>query len=318
MQNENKKKRSSRTKTDPTKGNDALKREKPTKTTKTTKSKNKKVSNKKTTDKKKTKSSSNTKYGKYSKITPPVNAEPIKISFLGGINEVGKNMTCYQYNKSMFIVDCGLAFPETDQLGVDFVIPDFTYVEKNADLIKGVVITHGHEDHIGALCYLLKKINVPVYATLLTAGLIKGKLAEHSIEHEVTINVIKAGDEITLGDFSVEFIKVNHSIPDAVALAIKCDSGVIVQTGDFKIDTSPIDGGIIDLSSDEKINDEFQFLFEDTENFEKLNQMTSKEKFDYFIEHYNIVNDYELIDKGGHVYQLFHITEEKQKDLGLG
>lgn len=248
MQNENKKKRSSRTKTDPTKGNDALKREKPTKTTKTTKSKNKKVSNKKTTDKKKTKSSSNTKYGKYSKITPPVNAEPIKISFLGGINEVGKNMTCYQYNKSMFIVDCGLAFPETDQLGVDFVIPDFTYVEKNADLIKGVVITHGHEDHIGALCYLLKKINVPVYATLLTAGLIKGKLAEHSIEHEVTINVIKAGDEITLGDFSVEFIKVNHSIPDAVALAIKCDSGVIVQTGDFKIDTSPIDGGIIDLS----------------------------------------------------------------------
>ena len=248
MQNENKKKRSSRTKTDPTKGNDALKREKPTKTTKTTKSKNKKVSNKKTTDKKKTKSSSNTKYGKYSKITPPVNAEPIKISFLGGINEVGKNMTCYQYNKSMFIVDCGLAFPETDQLGVDFVIPDFTYVEKNADLIKGVVITHGHEDHIGALCYLLKKINVPVYATLLTAGLIKGKLAEHSIEHEVTINVIKAGDEITLGDFRVEFIKVNHSIPDAVALAIKCDSGVIVQTGDFKIDTSPIDGGIIDLS----------------------------------------------------------------------
>lgn len=245
MQNENKKKRSSRTKTAPTKGNDALKREKPTKTTK---SKNKKVSNKKTTDKKKTKSSSNTKYGKYSKITPPVNAEPIKISFLGGINEVGKNMTCYQYNKSMFIVDCGLAFPETDQLGVDFVIPDFTYVEKNADLIKGVVITHGHEDHIGALCYLLKKINVPVYATLLTAGLIKGKLAEHSIEHEVTINVIKAGDEITLGDFRVEFIKVNHSIPDAVALAIKCDSGVIVQTGDFKIDTSPIDGGIIDLS----------------------------------------------------------------------
>ncbi len=253
MQNENKKKRSSRTKIDPTKGNDALKREKPTKTTK---SKNKKVSNKKTTDKKKTKSSSNTKYGKYSKITPPVNAEPIKISFLGGINEVGKNMTCYQYNKSMFIVDCGLSFPETDQLGVDFVIPDFTYVEKNADLIKGVVITHGHEDHIGALCYLLKKINVPVYATLLTAGLIKGKLAEHSIEHEVTINVIKAGDEITLGDFRVEFIKVNHSIPDAVALAIKCDSGVIVQTGDFKIDTSPIDGGIIDLSRFAKLGTE--------------------------------------------------------------
>ncbi len=247
MQNENKKKKSSKAKSAPVKGNDALKKEK---APKTTKSKSKKASTKKTTDKKKTKTTTGakTRYGKYSKITPPVNAEPIKISFLGGINEVGKNMTCYQYNKSMFIVDCGLAFPETDQLGVDFVIPDFTYVEKNADLIKGVVITHGHEDHIGALCYLLKKINVPVYATLLTAGLIKGKLAEHSIEHEVTINVVKAGDEITLGDFKIEFIKVNHSIPDAVALAIKCDSGVIVQTGDFKIDTSPIDGGIIDLS----------------------------------------------------------------------
>ena len=188
------------------------------------------------------------KYSKYSKIVPPVSAEPIRISFLGGINEVGKNMTCYEYGKSMLIVDCGLAFPESEQLGVDFVIPDFTYVERNIDKIKGILITHGHEDHIGALCYLLKKINVPVYATLLTAGLIKGKLEEHSLEHEVVINVIKAGDEIELGDFRVEFIKVNHSIPDAVALAIKTSSGTIVQTGDFKIDTSPIDGGIINLS----------------------------------------------------------------------
>ncbi len=203
---------------------------------------------KKATDKK-PKSQQKNKYAKYSKVVPPMRSDkPVKISFLGGINEVGKNMTCYEYNKSKLIVDCGLAFPESEQLGVDFVIPDFTFVEKNVDLIKGILITHGHEDHIGALCYLLKKINVPVYATLLTAGLIKGKLSEHSLDHDVTINIVKAGDEITLGDFRVEFIKVNHSIPDAVALAIKTASGTIIQTGDFKIDTCPIDGGIINLS----------------------------------------------------------------------
>ena len=235
--------------------NKSSKTEKKTKNTK-------KTTQKKTADTKKTKgnnqakkqtaskpaNTNKNKYSKYSKIVPPVSAEPIRISFLGGINEVGKNMTCYEYGKSMLIVDCGLAFPESEQLGVDFVIPDFTYVERNIDKIKGILITHGHEDHIGALCYLLKKINVPVYATLLTAGLIKGKLEEHSLEHEVVINVVKAGDEIELGDFRVEFIKVNHSIPDAVALAIKTSSGTIVQTGDFKIDTSPIDGGIINLS----------------------------------------------------------------------
>lgn len=250
MQNENKKKKTTSSKPKTNKSKDSVKKEKKTKTSSSTK---KSVENKKNkasgnNSKKKNTTPEKKQYGRYSKITPPVNKEPIKISFLGGINEVGKNMTCYEYRKSMFIVDCGLAFPETDQLGVDFVIPDFTFVERNADLIKGIVITHGHEDHIGALCYLLKKINVPVYATLLTAGLITGKLSEHSLEHEVKINVVKAGDEIQLGDFSVEFIKVNHSIPDAVALAIKCDSGTIVQTGDFKIDTSPIDGGIIDLS----------------------------------------------------------------------
>ncbi len=196
----------------------------------------------------KTSKANKKQFNKPSNYTSPVSNEPIKISFLGGINEVGKNMTCYEYRKSMIIVDCGLAFPESDQLGVDFVIPDFTYVERNVDNIKGVLITHGHEDHIGALCYLLKKINVPVYATLLTAGLIQGKLAEHKLDHEVKINIVKAGDVVCLGDFDVEFIKVNHSIPDAVALAIRCESGTVVQTGDFKIDTSPIDGDIINLT----------------------------------------------------------------------
>ncbi len=214
--------------------------------------KNKAVSNRTTKGNKKQNNkaanSNKKQFNKKSGYTTPVSNEPIKIAFLGGINEVGKNMTCYEYRKSMLIVDCGLAFPESDQLGVDFVIPDFTYVERNAESIKGVIITHGHEDHIGALCYLLKKVNIPVYATLLTAGLIQGKLTEHKLDHEVKINIVKAGDVVSLGDFDVEFIKVNHSIPDAVALAIRCESGIIVQTGDFKIDTSPIDGDIIDLS----------------------------------------------------------------------
>ncbi len=215
----------------------------------------------------------------YSKVTPPVNTTPVKISFLGGINEVGKNMTCYEYGKSMLIVDCGLAFPESDQLGVDFVIPDFTFVERNADKLKGILITHGHEDHIGALCYLLKKVNIPVYATLLTAGLIQGKLSEHKLEHEVVIHVVKAGDEINLGDFNVEFIKVNHSIPDAVALAIKCDAGIVVQTGDFKIDTSPIDGGIIDLSRFAELGNEGVLcLLSDSTNAEQPGYTQSESK----------------------------------------
>ncbi len=259
MQKENKKKQASfddsqAKKKNKSKSNKSEKNTKDTAKKEPKRTSPKNTSSKKQTDRKNNKSVTNkknpkkTSYAKYSKITPTLSNEPIKISFLGGINEVGKNMTCYEYRNSMIIVDCGLAFPESDQLGVDFVIPDFTYVERNIDKIKGVLITHGHEDHIGALCYLLKKFKIPVYATLLTAGLIRGKLTEHSLEKEVTINVVKAGDEVCLGDFNVEFIKVNHSIPDAVALAVKTDSGIVIQTGDFKIDTSPIDGGMIDLS----------------------------------------------------------------------
>lgn len=172
---------------------------------------------------------------------------PVRISFLGGLNEVGKNMTAYECQDDMIIVDCGLAFPDSDLPGVDLVIPDFTYVEKNIDKVKGIVITHGHEDHIGGLAYLLKNVNIPVYATRLTIGLIKGKLKEHGILNKCTLNEVKPGDTIELGGFKVEFIHVNHSIPDAVGLAITCKAGTIVQTGDFKIDTTPIDGDIIDL-----------------------------------------------------------------------
>ncbi|MBR3788684.1 MAG: ribonuclease J [Clostridia bacterium] len=225
------------------------------------------------------KTEQNKKSNRYGKIKPPVKANPIKISFLGGLNEVGKNMTVYEYEKSMLIVDCGLAFPESDQLGVDFVIPDFSFVERNADKIKGILITHGHEDHIGALCYLLKKINVPVYATLLTAGLIMGKLSEHKLDKTVDVKVINPGEEIYLGDFNVEFIHVNHSIPGAVALAIKCDAGTIIQTGDFKIDTTPIDGEIINLSRFAELGNEGVLcLLSDSTNAEQPGYTQSESK----------------------------------------
>lgn len=172
----------------------------------------------------------------------------VKIAFLGGLNEVGKNMTLYEYEGEMILVDCGLAFPEPEMLGVDLVIPDFAYVEKNKDKIKGIFITHGHEDHIGGLPYLLMNYNIPVYGTKLTIGLIKSKLEEHKILDKVKLNEIKPKGKVQLGAFEVEAIHVNHSIPDALALAISTPAGVILQTGDFKIDTTPIDGEVIDLS----------------------------------------------------------------------
>ncbi len=175
-------------------------------------------------------------------------AQPIRISFLGGINEVGKNMTVFEYENDMIIVDSGLAFPDEDMLGIDLVIPDFTYVKENADKLRGVVITHGHEDHIGSLAYLLRELNVPVYATRLTIGLIKGKLEEHHLLSSAKLYEISPGEHVTLGGFDVEFIHVNHSIPDAVGFAIKCGGGTVVHTGDFKIDATPIDGGMIDLA----------------------------------------------------------------------
>lgn len=173
---------------------------------------------------------------------------PIRISFLGGLNEVGKNMTLYECQGDMILVDCGLEFPDPEMLGVDIVIPDFSYAVANADKIKGIIITHGHEDHIGGLAYLLKEMNIPVYSTRLTIGLIEGKLLEHDLLSQANLNVVNPGDTVSLGCFDIEFIHVNHSIPDAVALAIKSPAGVIIQTGDFKIDTTPIDGGVIDMA----------------------------------------------------------------------
>ncbi len=176
------------------------------------------------------------------------NIKPLRITPLGGLGEIGKNITLYEYDEDMFLVDCGMSFPDEEMPGIDIVIPDFTYVVQNIDKIKGLVVTHGHEDHIGAIPYLFKECNIPVYGTALTLGLIEGKLREHKVLDSAKLNVIKPGDTVTLGKFSVEFIHVNHSIPDAVALAITTPLGTVVQTGDFKIDTTPIDGEVIDLA----------------------------------------------------------------------
>lgn len=171
----------------------------------------------------------------------------LKIIPLGGILEIGKNITVIEYENDIILVDCGLGFPEDDMLGVDLVIPDITYLEKNKEKIRGLVITHGHEDHIGGIPYLLKQINVPIYATKLTAGLITNKLEEHNLLRSTKLKEVRQGQTITLGCMKVEFIRITHSIPDACALAIHTPVGTIVHTGDFKIDYTPIDGEIIDL-----------------------------------------------------------------------
>lgn len=177
----------------------------------------------------------------------PSNASPVKIIPLGGLEQIGMNITAFETEESIFILDCGLGFPEDDMLGIDLVIPDTTYLQENSGRIKGFVITHGHEDHIGALPYILKKINVPVYATRLTMGIIENKLEEHGLLESVTRKVISFGQTITLGDFHVEFIRTNHSIVDAAALAIYTPQGIVVHTGDFKVDYTPIYGDAIDL-----------------------------------------------------------------------
>lgn len=176
------------------------------------------------------------------------NVKPLNIIPLGGLDEIGKNITLYQYGDDMFLVDCGMAFPDEETPGIDIVIPDFTFLIKNKDKIKGLVLTHGHEDHIGAIPYLLKNFKLDIYGTRLTLGLVEGKLKEHNLYDPSILHNVKPGDVVKLGAFSVEFIHVNHSIPDAVGFAITCPAGTVVQTGDFKIDTTPIDDQVIDIA----------------------------------------------------------------------
>lgn len=171
----------------------------------------------------------------------------LKIIALGGLDEIGKNITVFEYEDEIVLVDCGLEFPEDDMLGVDLVIPDVTYLIKNKDKIKGLVITHGHEDHIGAIPYVLKQINMPIYATRLTVKLIEHKLEEHHIRNQVKVNVVNQGETVNFGKMQVEFIRSSHSIPDAVMLAIHTPVGTVIHTGDFKVDYTPIDGQEMDL-----------------------------------------------------------------------
>ena len=171
----------------------------------------------------------------------------LKIIPLGGLEKIGMNITAFEYEDSIIVVDCGLSFPEDDMLGIDLVIPDISYLKSNADKVKGFVITHGHEDHIGALPYVLKEINLPIYTTKLTMGIIEKKLTEHNLLRSTKRKVVRHGQSINLGKFRIEFIKTNHSIQDASALAIYSPAGIVVHTGDFKVDYTPVFGDAIDL-----------------------------------------------------------------------
>ena len=208
------------------------------------------------------------------KIEPKGNSifakSKLKIIPLGGLHEVGKNITAFEYENEIIIVDCGISFPEDDMLGIDLVIPDITYIERNQDKLKGMVITHGHEDHIGSIPYFLKKVNTPIYATKLTCGLIRNKLEEHKLVNSTKLIQVNQGETITLGKFRVEFIQSSHSIPDSVMLAIYTPVGTILHTGDFKIDYTPIDGKIMDLGRIAEIgNQGVLALMSDSTNAER-------------------------------------------------
>ncbi len=172
----------------------------------------------------------------------------LKVMALGGLNEIGKNMTVLEYGDDIIVIDCGLGFPDDDMLGIDLVIPDITYLEQNSEKIKGIFLTHGHEDHIGALPYVLRNLEVPVYGTRLTLGIVKNKLEEHGLNSKAILNTVSAGDHISAGVFDIEFIRVNHSIADACCLAIKTPQGYVVHSGDFKLDLTPIEGEMMDLT----------------------------------------------------------------------
>ncbi|MBQ9997908.1 MAG: ribonuclease J, partial [Clostridia bacterium] len=174
--------------------------------------------------------------------------QKLKIIPLGGLDEIGKNITVFEYGKDIIVVDCGLMFPDEEMPGIDIVIPDMSYLVKNSDRVRGVILTHGHEDHIGALPYLFRDIDVPVYGTSFSLGLVENKFKEHGLSSKTKMVAKKPGDIFPVGCFNIEFIRSNHSIPGAVALAIHTPIGTILHTGDFKIDSTPIDGEMMDLA----------------------------------------------------------------------
>lgn len=211
---------------------------------------------------------------------------PVRVIFLGGLNQIGKNITAIECGQDIIIVDCGSAFPDGEMLGVDLVIPDFSYLEQNKDKIRGLVVTHGHEDHVGSIPYLLKRINIPIYGTPLTIGLISYKLKEHKLLNSAKLFTYKDGQSFNLGCFNVEFIHVNHSIPDAVALAISTPCGKIVHTGDFKIDCTPSKGEMIDLSRFASLGKEnVLLLMADSTNADREGYTITEKKINESFEH---------------------------------
>lgn len=203
----------------------------------------------------------------------------LKIIPLGGLGEIGKNMTAYEFGSDIIVVDCGMGFPDEDMYGIDIVLPDVSYLKANADRIRGLILTHGHEDHIGAVPYVLKDLDIPIYTTPLTAALVELKLEEHDLLYNTQIFTKKAGSVFRLGCFTVEFIHVNHSIPDSVALAIGTPLGTVIHTGDFKIDVTPISGGMIDLVRLGQLgNDGVLALLSDSTNVEKPGHSDSERK----------------------------------------
>ena len=203
----------------------------------------------------------------------------LKIIPLGGLGEIGKNMTAFEYGSDIIVVDCGMGFPDEDMYGVDVVLPDITYLRNNAARIRGLILTHGHEDHIGAVPYVLRELDIPIYTTPLTAALVELKLEEHDLLYNSQIFTKKAGSIFRLGNFTIEFIHVNHSIPDSVALAITTPLGTVIHTGDFKIDVTPISGGMMDLVRlGELGNQGVLALLSDSTNVERPGHSESERK----------------------------------------
>ena len=221
------------------------------------------------------------------------NNSKLRIIPIGGLEQIGMNITAFEYEDSIIVVDCGLAFPEDDMLGIDLVIPDVTYLRDHISKVKGFVITHGHEDHIGALPYILKEMNLPIYTTKLTMGIIENKLREHNLMRSTKRKVVRHGQSINLGKFRIEFIKTNHSIQDASALAIYSPAGIVVHTGDFKVDYTPVFGDAIDLQRFAEIGKKGVLaLMSDSTNAERAgftqSERTVGRTFDHlFAEHSN-------------------------------
>ena len=246
----------------------------------------------------------------------------LKVIPLGGMGEIGKNITVIEYKNDILLVDCGMTFPEDEMLGIDIVIPDVSYLFKNKDKIRGLVITHGHEDHIGAIPYVLKRLNIPVYGTKLTLGLVETKFKEHKLNN-VNLNVVKHGDKVDLGCFNVEFIKTGHSIPDASALAITTPMGVILHTGDFKIDYTPISGDVIDLNRFAELgNKGVLLLMADSTNAEKpgstMSERTVGNTFkDIFKDHMGRIIVATFASNVHRIQQIINASEENGRKVAL-